>query len=186
MEPNLRFPFNVRSFFTPEGARPIGGGIELWRGFFQSIRPGPSRLFLNLDIATCMMFRTGSLIDLCLDFFDRQDLMRGNFAQFLSPNGLSERERIRLQKFLLNLKVTVSATTKDRKRSISRISDRGASAIHFDYQGQNVTVARYFQLQGHQVRFPQMFCVEVRFSCRMPRRKHSFILRLFILFYLAR
>ncbi|KAF9441655.1 Piwi-domain-containing protein [Macrolepiota fuliginosa MF-IS2] len=162
MEPNLRFPFNVRSFFTPDGARPIGGGIELWRGFFQSIRPGPGRLLLNLDIATCMMYRTGPLVDLCLDFFDRQDLMRsGNFAQFLSPNGLSERERIRLQKFLTNLRVTVPGSTRDKKRGIKRLSDRGAAQITFEYQGQNVTVARYFQLTGQQIRYPQMFCVEL-------------------------
>lgn len=162
MEPNLRFPFNVRSFFTPEGSRKIGGGIELWRGFFQSIRPGPGRLFLNLDIATCMMYRPGPLIELCLDFFERMDLMRGNFAQFLSPNGMNERDRIRLQKFLTNLRVTVPATTRDKKRPIRKISDRSASQITFEFQGQNITVARYFQQMGHQIRYPNMFCVEVR------------------------
>lgn len=162
MEPNLRFPFNVRSFFTPDGARQIGGGIELWRGFFQSIRPGPGRLFLNLDIATCMMFRPGPLVELCLDFFDRMDLIRGNYAQFLSPNGMSERERVRLQKFLTNLKVTVPTSTRDKKRPIRRLSDRGAGQITFEYQGNNVSVARYFELTGQRIRYPQMFCVEVR------------------------
>lgn len=163
MEPNKRYPFNVRSFFTPEGSRQIGGGIELWRGFFQSIRPGPGRLFLNLDIATCMMYRPGALIDLCLDFFGRMDLTRNQqFTQFLSPNGMGERDRLRLQKFLTNLRVTVPATTKDKKRPIRRISDRGASNITFEYQGRNITVAQYFQMIGTPIRFPQMFCVEVR------------------------
>jgi len=164
MEPNMRYPFNVRSFFTPDGARQIGGGIELWRGFFQSIRPGPGRLFLNLDIASCMMYRPGTLIELCLDFFERMDLMRNNqFSHFLSPSsaGLPLRERIRLQKFLTGLRVTVPATTQDKKRPIRRISDRPAQDITFEYQGRNITVAHYFQLLGIQIRFPQMFCVEV-------------------------
>jgi len=162
MEPNMRYPFNVRSFFTPEGARQIGGGIELWRGFFQSIRPGPGRLFLNLDIASCMMFRPGSLIELCLDFFERMELMRNNqFSQFLTPSGIPVRERTRLQKFLTGLRVTVPATTKDKRRAIRRISDRSPKDITFEYQGRHVTVADYFKLTGVPIRYPQMFCVEV-------------------------
>ncbi|KAJ3565826.1 hypothetical protein NP233_g7393 [Leucocoprinus birnbaumii] len=161
MEPNMRYPFNVRSFFTPDGSRQIGGGIELWRGFFQSIRPGPGRLFLNLDIASCMMYRPGSLVELCLDFFERMDLMRDNgFRNFLSPS-MNARDRLRLQKFLMNLRVTVPATTGDKKRPIRKISERGASDITFEYQGRNVTVAQYFGLTGTQVRFPQMLCVEL-------------------------
>ena len=28
-----------RSFFTPDGAQPLYGGVEVWNGFFQSVRP---------------------------------------------------------------------------------------------------------------------------------------------------
>lgn len=45
-------PHNSRSVFTPVGKRPVpsGGGVyELWRGFFQSVRPSINRLIVNVD-----------------------------------------------------------------------------------------------------------------------------------------
>ncbi|CAE6444858.1 unnamed protein product, partial [Rhizoctonia solani] len=52
MDPILRYPFNARSFFTDKEVRPIGGGIELWRGYFQSVRPGLASMLINIDIST--------------------------------------------------------------------------------------------------------------------------------------
>ena len=51
-------PHNSRSVFTPEGKRPlnINGGIyELWRGFFQSVRPSIGKLILNVDTVAAFM-----------------------------------------------------------------------------------------------------------------------------------
>lgn len=32
-----KYPFNIRSFFTPTEKKDIGLGIELWRGYFQCV-----------------------------------------------------------------------------------------------------------------------------------------------------
>jgi eukaryotic translation initiation factor 2C len=56
MEPSMNFPFNIRSFFTPRETKDIGGGLELWRGYFQSVRPAPGRMLINMDIATGAMY----------------------------------------------------------------------------------------------------------------------------------
>lgn len=61
MAPTQKYPFNVRSFFTPQGAKPIGGGLVLWRGYFQSIRPSPGRMLVNIDISTGAMFKVRAL-----------------------------------------------------------------------------------------------------------------------------
>ena len=57
MEPTLNpnCAFNVRSFFTDGGARNIGGGLVLWRGYFQSIRPAVGRMLINVNISTGVM-----------------------------------------------------------------------------------------------------------------------------------
>ncbi|KAI0773448.1 ribonuclease H-like domain-containing protein [Irpex lacteus] len=49
-EPTMRWPFNVRSFFTDRETVNIGSGIVLWRGYFQSVRPGQGRMYMNIDI----------------------------------------------------------------------------------------------------------------------------------------
>lgn len=160
MVPNLECVHNVRSFFNRKfGFEGIGGGIELWRGFFQSMRPGPGYLLLNVDIATCMMYRPGNLLEVCVDFFDNNVPAR-NLANYLAN---SDRERIRLGKFLSNLAVTVPATTKNKRRVIKGVAPRGADQITFDQDGKKTTVAKYFQQLGIRLQHPNLHCVEVRF-----------------------
>ena len=72
MEPNLKFPFNVRSFFTPSETADIGSGIVLWRGYFQSVRPAMKSMLINIDISTAAMYKSGSLLKLCLEFFGKE------------------------------------------------------------------------------------------------------------------
>ena len=161
MEPNQKYPFNVRSFFTPQGKRPVGGGLELWRGFFQSLRPSVGRLIVNVDTSTGMMYRAGTLIDLCLDFLGQQDPL------VLSPaKGFPDRERIRLGKFIKNVKVKIETKTSgpQRYRTIQGISRTGADKTMFDHNGTQMSVAQYFKQQLNQpLRFPSLPCVEVLF-----------------------
>ncbi len=159
MEPNQKYPFNVRSFFTPQGKRAVGGGLELWRGFFQSLRPSVGRLIVNVDTSTGMMYRAGTLIDLCLDHLGQQDPL------VLSPaKGFPDRERIRLTKFIKNLKVKIETKGPQRFRSIQGMSRTGADKTMFDHNGTQMSVAQYFKQQLNQpLRFPSLPCIEVLF-----------------------
>ncbi|TEB16417.1 hypothetical protein FA13DRAFT_1650710, partial [Coprinellus micaceus] len=97
MEPNMNFPFNTRSFFI-EGLekRAIGAGLELWRGLFQSFRPGPEKVFINVDIATGLMYRQGPLIGLCLEVIGQSN------PNYLSPQqGLPDHIRMKLERFIV-------------------------------------------------------------------------------------
>ena len=94
MEPSLKYPFNVRSFFTKREQKDIGGGIVLWRGYFQSIRPSIGRMLIYVDISTGAMYKAGKLIDVALEFLGRA----GGNPSLLSPaRGFPDRERVRLQ-----------------------------------------------------------------------------------------
>lgn len=46
----------ARSFFTRNGSATLGGGAEVWAGYFQSIRPLQCGLVVNLD-TTATAFR---------------------------------------------------------------------------------------------------------------------------------
>lgn len=163
MDPSEKYPFNVRSFFTDKETRNIGMGIVLWRGFFQSVRPGIGRMLINVDISTGMMYKPGNLIDLCLEFFGKQN------PNILAPSqGLPDRERMRLQRFLAGVKVVTPHTTGSRPnappRVIKKLSSAGANALTFNMDGRRITVADYFSSQGNRpLRFPANICVEVRF-----------------------
>jgi eukaryotic translation initiation factor 2C len=164
MEPTIRYPFNVRSFFTNRETKDIGGGIQLWRGYFQSVRPAPGKMLVNVDISTGMMYKPGPLINLCLEFFNRS----GN-PNVLSPaQGLPDRERLRLQRFISGLRILTPHTAsagRNQARVIKKLSTAGANAITFTMRGGGgtMTVEKYFQKQANRpLKFPGVLCVEVR------------------------
>ena len=160
MEPNSRYPFNSRSFYTNEGMRPIGGGILLWRGYFQSVRPGIGRMLINIDISTAAMYKHGRLIDLCLDFLG---IPAGNVVSLAPTRGFPFREQIRLNHFLRGLMVTMPY--RQRSIRIAKLSRRGACDETFKLDGKETTVAEYFKdHHNHPLMYPEVVCAVVSLS----------------------
>ena len=162
MEPTANYPFNVRSFFTPQETRDIGNGIVLWRGYFQSVRPAVGKMLINIDISTGMMYKPGSLIDLCLDFFGRS----GQSPTILSARThLPERERQRLQRFITGVKITTTLAGGQGRspRAVRKLSTAGARDLSFSLrENVTITVADYFQkTYNHPLKYPDVLCVEV-------------------------
>ncbi|KAJ7061559.1 ribonuclease H-like domain-containing protein [Mycena amicta] len=159
MAPSERYPTKGRSFFTPDGARPIGRGLILWRGYFQSLRPTLGRMLVNVDISTGVMYKDGPLIDVCVQYLELRN------ASQLSA-GMPDRIRIKLQRFLVGLRIEVqpaAGTGEKRIYSIKKVSRRGANEESFQTrEGQTLRVADYYrQASNVQLRFPALLCVEV-------------------------
>ena len=169
MEPTLIYPFNVRSFFADRETRDIGGGIVLWRGYFQSVRPAIGRMVINIDISTGAMYMPGPLIDLALAVLGRP----GDPDALAPRQGFPDRDRIRLQRFITpGLKITTSYNQRDSRQAlkthnVKRLSREGARDLTFDPAGgQSTTVAAYFRQKLHRpLHFPDVICVEV---CMCP------------------
>jgi len=164
MGPNLRYPFNGGSFFTDRETRDIGGGIVLWRGYFQSVRPAIGRMLINVDISTGVMYMPGPLIGLALAHLNL------NRPDMLAPRrGLPDKERLGLQRFITGLSVTTSHAQRGpgrqgpRPRVVKKLSKEGARDLPFELDnGQRMTVAEYFRgVLGAPLRHPDVICVEV-------------------------
>lgn len=158
----MRWPFNVRSFFTDRETVNIGSGIVLWRGYFQSVRPGQGRMYMNIDISTGAMYRPGTLIELMLDFLGRPT----NQPLILAPSkGFPAREHQRVQRFLQGAKIKTRGSNS--LRTIKKLSSAGANNLRFTLQsGQTLTVAAYFQQTYNQpLAYPDLPCVEVSYVC---------------------
>lgn len=162
MEPSLRYPSNKNSFFTDQETRPIGAGLVLWRGYFQSVRPAIDRMLINIDISTGVMYRGGRLLDLALEFLDRSGTPNA-----LAPiHGLPDRERLRLQQFISGIKITTPyrAQNPDLRRLVRKVTRESARDRTFEIgDGQTMTVLEYYQNQLNiPLQFPDLVCVEVR------------------------
>ncbi|PPQ94823.1 hypothetical protein CVT25_007460 [Psilocybe cyanescens] len=164
MQPNLKYPFNTRSFFTDAGKQAIGKGIELWRGYFQSLRPSQNKMYINLDISTGLMYRAGPLITLCLEYLEKRD------PKELSPRSLGDRSRIVLQRFVSNMRVSTRHTGRVQPRVIKRLTNQSASQITFQTrEGQTISVANYFRtVLGRPLQFPDNICVEIGSGACIP------------------
>jgi eukaryotic translation initiation factor 2C len=173
MQPSIDFPSNKNSFFPYQDPRPIGAGIELWRGFFQSVRPAIGRMLINVDISTGVMYRSGSLIDLALDF-----LGRSGSPNVLSPrHGLPDRERRRLQQFISGLKITTPYRARDpnRRRMVDKLTRDSARDHTFeDGEGRTMTILEYFRDKLNiLLQYPDLICVEVRITPFLSSRVFS-------------
>ncbi|KAJ3834977.1 argonaute-like protein [Lentinula raphanica] len=169
MEPSQKYPFNVRSFFTDQEKRDIGLGLELWRGYFQSVRPSLHKMHIIIDTSTATMYTPGPLISLCLAFFKKTD------PRVLAPkNGLPDRERLRLQRFVAGIRVITTTKTESGEKKIERVvkklSTAGASALSFKLKdGGAMTVAQYFQkVLNRPLRHPDVICAEIGTGVLIP------------------
>ncbi|GJE88333.1 protein argonaute [Phanerochaete sordida] len=174
-ESTSKYSFNSRSFFPGNETRDIGGGIVLWRGIFQSIRPAVGRMLLNLDISTGMMYKPGSLIGLCLEVLGR----RANVdANMLAPTrGLRDSDRQQLNRMVAGVKVLVTSGSGNKgkgPRQVSRLTRKGAKDEFFELtlengSKRNISVAEYFQrVCNRTLRYPDVLCAEVGNGAKIP------------------
>jgi eukaryotic translation initiation factor 2C len=135
--------------------------MELWRGYFQSVRPAIGRLLINIDTATGVMYKPGRLIDLALEFINRS----GRPNALAPRHGLPERERMRLQHFLSGIKITTphSPHHHGRTRLVKKLTRLSAQEQTFDLgEGEMMTVAEFFRARHNiTLMFPDVICVEV-------------------------
>ncbi|KAL5508298.1 hypothetical protein ACEPAH_5917 [Sanghuangporus vaninii] len=171
-EPSLRYPFNVRSFFTDEEKMEIGSGIVLWRGYFQSVRPAIGKMLINIDISTGAMYKPGKLLNLCLEYINIPGSPR---AQPHALAGLNPRERLHLQRFIQGIRIVTIHTDWTGKASktprvIKKISSESATKLRFKRrEGGEMTVSGYFEdILGRPLEYPNLPCVEVGSGALLP------------------
>jgi len=166
----MKYPFNFRSFFTNQETGNIGSGLQMWRGYFQSVRPAIGRMLINIDTSAGIMYKAGPLLDLCLEYLHKPH------PNALAPRkGFPDRERLRLQRFISGIRVLtthsgVGGAVQRRPRVVKKLSLTGANDLRFTMrEGSSITVSNYFK--NKPLRFPDVVCVEVR-----PRFVSSLIL----------
>lgn len=138
--------------------------MELWRGYFQSIRPSQGQMYLNVDIATGIMFKKGDLIGLCLEYLNSRDPRKLSPQKRANDGGLTDRERISLQRFIANLRVSTNHTGRTQVRAIKKLTPEGANEIMFTKRegGPSISVATYFRQElNRPLKYPNMICIEV-------------------------
>ncbi|KAF9581944.1 Eukaryotic translation initiation factor 2C [Lunasporangiospora selenospora] len=153
-KPAMLYSTVGRSFYTPDGAYELYGGLEVWNGFYQSARPASGRMLINLDVAATAYFQSGPLVDLVVKILDRRsidDLRRG----------INDRERNKLEKALRGVQFRVTHRAQLRRSfKIMKLTPTPASHTMFEKENSKTDVATYFQeTYGKRLLYPFLPCV---------------------------
>ena len=156
-----------RSFYYKPGKNPedneLGGGRWVWDGFFQSIRPGQWKPFINID-KTCGVFvKPVALLEFILRMLDTSDL---NLA--FDPNNRKNSQKI--SDHLYNIRVIANHMKYPKRcRVVSRgkVLLKSARNEMFDKDGKMISVEQYFlQQYGVILKHPLIPCINVgEFIC---------------------
>ncbi|GAA5979843.1 hypothetical protein JCM11641_002711 [Rhodosporidiobolus odoratus] len=185
--PAAIFPSTRSAFFvTDEGARVVErltqgrvmsykrgleGGIELIRGYFQSVRTCQRGLQLNLDTTTTAFLRPGSIMTFAEQFLKFHGRPRANFPDALTS--LDQRDLIRLNRALSKVMVEVSRGSTAPKLKM-KVRGGGLMMVRprdmtFDTPDGKTNVEDYMQQHFNiRLNYPQLPCVEVKPNTYYP------------------
>ncbi|KZP01222.1 Piwi-domain-containing protein [Calocera viscosa TUFC12733] len=154
-----RWPHNTRSFFTTADMRPLAKGLNLVRGYFQSVRPTVGKILVNIDISTGILWSEGPLLDVVMDYLGKRNIR--------DLENLPDSELNNLNKYLKGVRVRSSHKPGARGKPIFKFDKLGADRIVLETDGR--TIARYF-LDTYNIRlqYPSICCAWVSRSAALP------------------
>ncbi|CAG8591139.1 14538_t:CDS:10, partial [Acaulospora morrowiae] len=139
------------------------GGVELMRGFYQSIRPGWEKLLVNVDVCATVYYPSGPLIhrvpkilyETGKELRTKEELMRG----------LSNQDVDVLTRFLKDHYVTTTIRVNNEKEKfkVLKVSYEPAERLRKSRNSQ-ITVSQYYSNIGQNLQYPKLPCVVVKKS----------------------
>ncbi|XP_077503782.1 protein argonaute-4-like [Amblyomma americanum] len=148
-----------RSFFRPPGPKEhndLGGGREVWFGYYTSVRPAQWKPMLNVDMSATAFYESLPLVDFMCRFLSdsRRVLTPADFRS------LRDNQYVRLNRELKGLRVKVTHLPYPRKYKVVKITREPAKDIYFESEGSQISVADYFQSRYRRLSYPNFPCVQ--------------------------
>ncbi|RCI01857.1 eukaryotic translation initiation factor 2C, 3 [Rhizopus stolonifer] len=153
-----------RSFFTPTGKHQLPNGAEVWQGFYQSARPTPGKMMINVDVSATAFYESGPLAKIVVKILGRRSIDE-------LRRGIPKREMEKLDKIIKSLRIQViHRGDKKLKYKISKLTPSSAEQTTFkDASETELTVANYFAKQyNKRLNFPFLPCVVVKKNVFLP------------------
>ncbi|KAF3907146.1 hypothetical protein ABW21_db0205470 [Orbilia brochopaga] len=129
-----------RSFFKSAGSQRLDGGVEAWKGIFQSIRPAQgNNLTINVDVAAAVFWSEGTVMA-CVQ----------NLLKLGTPEEHTEKERSK--------KFTIENFTKSSARD-EMFDVRDRESGHVD----RLSIEKYY-LKNYNIRlrYPQLPLIQTK------------------------
>lgn len=146
----------ARSIYDGKNVEPISGAVDVWKGYFMSLRPSLGRFLLNVDISASAFIAPGEIIPILRDFLG---IPKNETFDSLHP-----KERGPIEYFLRACRIEVTHRGENRRRyKIVGLSQSSVEQTFFeDHDGKKVSVAEYFASKYNiNLKYPKMPCLMV-------------------------
>ncbi|KAK7388752.1 hypothetical protein VNO78_23579 [Psophocarpus tetragonolobus] len=146
-----------RFLYSPDLRKPqqLGGGLESWRGFYQSIRPTQMGLSLNIDMSSMAFIEPLPVIDFVAQILGKDVLTKP----------LSDVDRVKIKKALRGVKVEVTHRGSFRRKyRIIGLTSQPTRELNFpvDEKMNMKSVVDYFQeMYGYTIIYSHLPCLQV-------------------------
>ncbi|KAL7312476.1 hypothetical protein PS15m_008231 [Mucor circinelloides] len=152
-----------RSIFSTEGRRPLPNGVELWQGFYQSVRPTAGKLLVNIDTSATAVFESGPVPDIVAKYLDKRSM--DDLRAGIHPKDL------RLVTKMLKGRTIVVNHRGERKNHF-KITGLGPPADKLKFQdqdGKEMSVSSYFTAKyNKRLAYPFLPCIQVKRDIFLP------------------
>ncbi|XP_065302386.1 protein argonaute-2-like isoform X1 [Dermacentor albipictus] len=158
--PSIKLTPVGRSFFKPpphNENNTLGGGREVWFGYYTSVRPAQWKPMLNVDMSATAFYEPLPIISFMCKIFSegRREMTAGDFRD------LRDFQNVRLNKELKGLRVKVTHLPYPRKYKVIRVTKEPAKKLYFNMEdGSRCSVADYFQNRYGRLNYPNLPCVQ--------------------------
>ncbi|KAG8903969.1 hypothetical protein FRB99_002448 [Tulasnella sp. 403] len=153
------------SIFARNDVRDLPGGLQVYRGFSQSARPGMGSLHINVDTTVGIMYKPMALLEFCLNFLESEFRSRKDTASLDPSRSLDQAKHRALSKALKGLLIVPMHRNGGTRQYIVKGLHKSTPRSHKfqnNEAGREMTVAEYFRTKYNQdLRYPDTVCVQV-------------------------
>ncbi|GFS74912.1 protein argonaute-2, partial [Nephila pilipes] len=146
-----------RSFFYLHQPNKIslGEGLEIWFGYNQSLHLTHKGPAVVINLSAKAFHKAGPVLDYAYDVL-RRDISRGG--------PMRPQEIKRLEEALNGLRVKVTHLHYPRKYTVQGLSKLTAEEMKITYEGEEMSIARYFEIKYKRLMYPYLPCLFMRSS----------------------
>lgn len=151
-----------RSIFMPprQGEEPaIGGGHEVWFGYYTSVRPAQWKPMLNIDRSATAFYEAVPVLEFMVKLLSEGQQRPLNLQEI---RGLDRAQCAKLSKELATLRVKVLHLSYPRKYRVAKVTQLSAQQLEFSLDdGSRVSVASYFREKYPKfMMYPHLPCIQ--------------------------
>ncbi|KAJ7261381.1 ribonuclease H-like domain-containing protein [Mycena haematopus] len=128
---------NGRAYFSPAGKKSLLDGIELWRGFYQSVRPTIGRMIVTIDTSMAAVYESGPLHEVAMSVLG----VRSTRDLTFDDNHVKFRK---LQAHFKN-RLIKTRTTGEKTKTIRAIVPGPIGRYTFLKDGRTTTIQEHFR-----------------------------------------